>query len=64
MVGYPSFVQKTVAEALMGTGYDAIEGYDENSPYLKSALNDTYMMTPGEGYLVHVPSDTIWVVDW
>ena len=64
MVGYPSFVSRTVADALAGTGYDAVEGFDPGMPYLTIALNDTYMMKPGEGYWVHVNADVSWIVDW
>jgi|GEM_PF-4544471 len=64
MVGYPSMVSRSVADALAGTGYDAVEGFDPGAPYHTILLNDTYMMKPGEGYWVHVNADTMWVVDW
>ena len=47
-----------------GTGYDAVEGFNASHPYRISPLADTYLMQPGEGYWVHVPADTTWVVDW
>ncbi len=64
MVGYPSLTPRAISDALAGTGYDAVEGYNSTAPYLISLLADTYMMKPGEGYWVHVPADTVWVVDW
>jgi hypothetical protein len=64
MVGYPTEVSKSVAEALNGTGYDAVEGFDPGMPYNTIPLNDTYMMNAGEGYWVHVNVDTSWIVDW
>ena len=64
-VGYPSLVEKSIADALAGTGYDMpVEGFDGGAPYRINQLLDTYMMKPGEGYWVHVPADTTWVVDW
>ncbi len=64
MVGYPARnSEMTVAEALSGTGADRVEAFDSVSPYIKEA-GPTYIMKPGEGYWVHVPTDTIWTVDW
>jgi uncharacterized repeat protein (TIGR01451 family) len=64
MVGYPSYVPTSVADALLGTGYDAVEGFDPGMPYNTVVLNDTYMMKPGEGYWVHVNADVMWVINW
>ncbi len=65
MVGYPSLTEKSITDALAGTGYDRpVETFNATAPYGISPLADTYMMKPGEGYWVHVPADTVWVVDW
>jgi len=64
LVGYPSLTEKTVSEALAGTGYDAVEGFNATEPYRLTALADSYLMTPGEAYWVHVPANTTWTVDW
>jgi hypothetical protein len=64
LVGYPSLTQKSVSDAFIGTGYDIAEGYDASDPYRTSVLPGSYMMKPGEGYWVHVPADTVWVIDW
>ncbi len=64
LVGYPSLTEKPVSEVLAGTGYDAVEGFNATAPYRLSPLDDTYMMKPGEAYWVHVPVNTVWVVDW
>jgi parallel beta-helix repeat protein len=65
LVGYPSLVEKTIAESLIGTGYDApVEGFNATAPYHISQLADIYMMKPGESYWVHVPADSIWIVDF
>lgn len=63
-VGYPSSTETPVSDALMGTGYDGVEGYNATSPYMITPMLDTDMMVPGRGYWVHVPADTVWVVDW
>ncbi len=64
LVGYPSFLEKTISNALSGTGYDEpVQGWDPAAPYGLTQLADSYMMKPGEAYWVHVPADTIWVVD-
>ncbi len=64
LVSYPAFSEKTIADALAGTGYDTVVGYDAMNPYRLTQLSDSYMMKPGEGYWVHVPADSVWVVDW
>jgi hypothetical protein len=64
MVGYPSLVGRQISDALAGTGYDGVEGYNATAPYRLDPLADTYLMKPGEAYWVHVPADTVWVVDW
>jgi parallel beta-helix repeat protein len=64
LVGYPSLSQRAVSVALAGTGYDGIEGFNATDPYRTSYLPGSYMMKPGEGYWVHLPADSVWVVDW
>jgi parallel beta-helix repeat protein len=64
LVGYPSLIQKPVSEALVGTGYDSVEGFNASDPYRTSVLPGSYAMKPGEGYWVHVPFDTVWLVNW
>jgi parallel beta-helix repeat protein len=64
LVGYPSLVNETVANALWGTGADRIKVFDPAEPYRIKEVGPTYVMKPGEGYWVHVPFDTVWIVDW
>lgn len=64
LVGYPTLMPRSVSSALAGTGYDAVAGYDGLDPYRITPLTGGYMMQPGEGYWVHVTSDTTWTVDW
>jgi len=62
MVGYPSMTEQTVATALWGTGADRVEVFDPASPYIQE-VGPTYIMRPGQGYWVHVPSDTVWTIN-
>jgi parallel beta-helix repeat protein len=64
LVGYPSMNQKSISDALAGTGYDSIEGFSASDPYHTGVLPDSYLMRPGEGYWVHVLADSVWIVDW
>ena len=65
LVGYPTLNNSVmVQDAFWGTGADRIEKFDAANPYLISEISPTYIMQPGEGYWVHVPADSIWVVNW
>ncbi len=64
LIGYPTFTEKTVANAFWGTGADHVEVFNASSPTLLSEVGPTYLMKPGEGYWVHVPADSVWTVDW
>jgi len=63
LVGYPTQTTETVGNALWGTGTDRVEGFDFATPYIKE-VGPTYVMKPGEGYWMHVPADTVWVINW
>ena len=63
LVGYPVMDKnQTIDTALIGTDADRIEGIDLASPYLINVLQPEYIMKAGEGYWIHVPADTVWVV--
>jgi|GEM_PF-4170908 len=64
LVGYPSLNTETVGTALWGTGADRVMISDTSEPYHIREVGSTYVMKPGEGYWIHVPFDTIWIVDW
>lgn len=64
MVGYPSYTEKTISDALAGMNADKVEVCDMADPYQTKEVGSTYLMRPGEGYWVHVPADTIWTVNW
>jgi hypothetical protein len=64
LVGYPAQTSKSITNALGGINDLPVEGYSANATYLLVQLPGSYMMQPGEGYWVHVSSDTTWVIDW
>jgi hypothetical protein len=63
LVGYPSFIDRTVGAALVGATYQTVETFDPTDPpwFLKK-LSDTDLMFAGEGYWIHVSSDFDWVL--
>ena len=63
LVGYPSLNTETVANALWGTGADQVMVCDTSEPYNIKEVGPTYLMKPGEGYWVHVPADSVWIVN-
>ena len=64
LVGYPSQVPETVANAFFGTTADIVMVGDTSQPYNLREVASSYLMQPGEGYVVHVLADSTWVVDW
>ncbi len=64
LVGYPAQTSKSVTDALGGINDLPVEGYSASASYLVAVRPGSYMMQPGEGYWVHVASDTVWVIDW
>jgi hypothetical protein len=65
LVGYPTLNDTmTVGNALWGTGADRVQVFDAADPYRLKDVTSTYIMKPGEGYWVHVPADSTWIVDW
>lgn len=65
LVGYPSRNENTtVANSLWGTGADAVQVCDTSEPYNLREVGPEYVLQPGEGYWVHVPFDSSWIVNW
>jgi parallel beta-helix repeat protein len=62
-VSYPSFIERTAADALSGIMYDRIEGYNETSPQNLEILTDSSILKPGYGYWIKVQSDQVWIVE-
>jgi len=64
LVGYPSLANETVGNSLWGTGADMVMVGDTSEPGNLRQVDPTYLMKPGEGYWIHIPADTVWIVDW
>jgi len=64
LIGYPTLTNETVGNAFFGTSVDRVMVGDTLEPYNIKEVGPAYVMKPGEGYWVHAPFDTIWVVDW
>ena len=64
LVGYTILDEdRMLSIALWGTGADRVEGFDSAEPYLIKELASNYIMKAGEGYWIHVPADSVWVLE-
>ncbi len=62
-VGYPSFVDRTVGDALAGAKLQTVEGFDPaGSPYYLRRLAPTDVLRAGDGLWVHVSEAFDWAV--
>jgi hypothetical protein len=63
LVGYASFIDNTVGDALVGATYQTVETFDPTDPpwFLKK-LSDTDLMFAGEGYWIHVSNPFDWIL--
>jgi len=60
-VGYPSFVDRTVGDALTGAQVQTVEGFDPaNPPYYLRRLGPTDPLHAGDGLWVHVNAPFDW----
>jgi hypothetical protein len=65
LVGYPTLNDtETIGNAFWGTGADRVEINNATAPYRIKEVEPTYIMSPGEGYWVHVVADATWVISW
>ena len=61
LVGYPSATARSVSDVMDGISYDYIQGFDGSDVF---DLGGSYMMSPGEGYWIHVTTEQDWTVQW
>lgn len=66
LVGYPSVrTDYTVADLRIATGATMVEAANETHyPYHLKSLSDSDHLTPGHGYWIYVPADTVWIVNF
>lgn len=63
LVGYPSFLDRTVADALAGVSYRTVEGFDPaNPPYYLRRLGPSDLMEPGGGFWIRVRRSADWTI--
>ena len=61
MVGYPSFVGRTVGHALQNVPWTEVEGYDSNAPpYNLRKLSADDIMYAGNAYWIKVSDNAVW----
>lgn len=63
LVGYPSFTDKNVTEALKNVPYTDVYGYNGSAPYRLSPLGQNAMMSVGNAFWIEVSTDCIWIVN-
>ncbi|MCJ2511766.1 MAG: PKD domain-containing protein [Candidatus Thermoplasmatota archaeon] len=61
-VGYPSFTDRTVSDALSSIDWRKIDGYSDAPPYHLTHLNPGDIMTAGEGFWIWVDAPQVWIV--
>ena len=63
LVGYPSFTNRTVADALAGVPWTRLEGFDPlATPHLLRVLSPTDVLSPGTAIWIKVTQDYWWMV--
>ncbi len=64
LIGYPSPINRTSAQALGGVPVTEIEGFEGTaSPYFLKRIGLNDELIPGYGYWIRVDSDSTWIVD-
>ena len=53
-IGYPSFTAKTVGQLLAGIQYQTVEGYADDPPHNLRRMGPSDLLSPGNGYWVHL----------
>jgi hypothetical protein len=59
-VGYPSFISKSVEDALDGVSYDRVEGFDALSIQKRRLYSDSDLMVAGYGYWIKMDAPDVW----
>ncbi|UCD92188.1 MAG: M20/M25/M40 family metallo-hydrolase [Methanobacteriota archaeon] len=64
LVSYPSFVDRVVADALLGINFNRIEGYDPLAPpYHLRKLTLWDYITACYGYWIYATEDSVWMIE-
>ncbi|MCK4457426.1 MAG: Ig-like domain-containing protein [Thermoplasmata archaeon] len=62
LVSYPSFIDRTVSDALAGIDWVKVQGWGATPPYHQKQMSASDIMTAGEGYWIWVDLPQVWVV--
>jgi len=62
LVAYPSFMNRTVGEALAGMDYERVECYVPSPPENLKLCPDSDYMMPGYGYWIKLSTDAMWTL--
>lgn len=64
MVGYPSFTNRTVLDALVGVPYERLEGFDPLAmPHRLRILSPSDILSPGTAIWIRVSQECWWTVN-
>jgi uncharacterized protein (TIGR03790 family) len=64
LVGYPSFSNRTISDALAGVPWTRIEGFDPlAAPHQLKVLSPSDVLSPGTAIWIRVTQDCWWTVD-
>ena len=62
LVGYPSFIDRTVSDALAGIDWRKVQGWGATPPYHQKQMSSNDIIRAGEGYWVWVDLPQVWEV--
>lgn len=63
LLGYPSFVNRTIQSALDGKYWESVEGFNNTtSPYHLEKLSEMDMIEVGHGYWIYFSASGVWTV--
>jgi hypothetical protein len=62
LVGYPSFIDRTVSDALAGIDWQKVQGWGDTPPHHQKQMGASDIMTAGEGYWIWVDLPQVWEV--
>ncbi len=62
LVGYPSFIDRTVSDALAGIDWQKVQGWGATPPNHQKQMGASDIMTAGEGYWIWVDLPQTWEV--
>ena len=60
LIGYPSFILRTMGEAFSTISHSRAEGFDATSPESLRRFYDSDDMVPGDGYWIKLDAASTW----